>query len=61
MYLTWDLLLNSKLFLILFLFGLLSCGVKNDPVIPKNTPLPSVLNNYPDIEVEKPLNESKKR
>lgn len=45
----------------MILFSLISCGVKGDPAPPKDTQLPSVLENYPDIEIDKPLNESKKK
>jgi hypothetical protein len=54
-----DLRLNFKLF---FLFFLLSgCGVKGDPVSPKSKPLPSLMDNYSDIETDKPIEEFKRR
>ncbi len=43
-------------------FGLIvltACGVKGDPVAPKNEPTPSILENYPDIKVNAPLDETK--
>lgn len=61
MFLHWDSPLNSKLTLFLLMMIVVGCGVKGDPKVPDNTPLPSLLENYPDIKVEKPLNETKKR
>lgn len=37
------------------------CGVKGDPVSPKSPKLPSLMENYPDIETESPVDEFKKR
>jgi hypothetical protein len=46
---------------LLALCFLTSCGVKGDPTFPKNKTLPSLLENYPDIKTEAPLNETKKK
>jgi len=51
--------LNFKIFLLLFILS--GCGVKSDPVSPTAKPMPSFLENYPDIETEQPLQEFKKR
>jgi len=36
-----------------------SCGVKGDPTFPKDETLPSLMKHYPDIKLEKPLDETK--
>jgi hypothetical protein len=36
------------------------CGVKGDPKAPQTANLPSVLDDYPDIQTEQPLNDFKK-
>jgi hypothetical protein len=41
--------------------ALAGCGVKGDPTPPGGAPLPSLLENYPDVETQKPLNEFEKR
>jgi len=45
-------------------FGLLllfiGCGVKGDPVSPKEVITPSLIENYPDIDLKEPLNDNKK-
>lgn len=51
--------LNFKL--ILFLIVLCGCGVKGNPVAPKSSKLPSLLENYPDTKIDKPLDEFKKQ
>jgi len=51
--------LNFKILILLFLVT--SCGVKGDPVAPRSKPMPSFLDNYPDIETEKPVEEFRKR
>lgn|GEM_PF-2248442 len=56
MFLTWDFPLNFKILIVLFIAA--SCGVKGNPVAPKSQKLPSVLENYPDIEVDQPLKDS---
>ncbi len=38
-----------------------SCGVKGDPSTPRDPAFPSLLENYPDIETDKKLDETKKR
>jgi hypothetical protein len=38
-----------------------SCGVKGNPVPPTGSNLPSILENYPDIQVDSPLKENKKK
>jgi hypothetical protein len=48
--------LNFKILLGLFILS--SCGVKGNPVAPTSHKLPSVLENYPDIEVDQPLKDS---
>jgi len=48
-----DLPLNSNLFFILTLFLLASCGVKGDPSPPRGSGMPSFLDNYPDIKMDK--------
>jgi hypothetical protein len=49
-------------FNILFLLLLISaCGVKGDPISPKSPALPSLMENYSDIETEKPIDEFKGR
>lgn len=55
----WALPLNFKILLLLILIS--GCGVKGDPVSPKSPSLPSLMDNYPDIETEKPLDEFSKR
>jgi hypothetical protein len=35
--------------------------VKGDPVVPKNPAFPSLLENYPQIETDKKLEETKRR
>jgi predicted small lipoprotein YifL len=57
---TSDLPLNFNIFL-LILFVLAGCGVKGDPTFPKDATLPSILEDYPDIKTETPLNETKKK
>jgi hypothetical protein len=51
--------LNSKFYQLIILLFLSSCGVKGFPVAPESQKLPSVLDNYPDVKLEKPLDESK--
>jgi predicted small lipoprotein YifL len=48
-----DLPLNSKLLFILTLLFLASCGVKGDPSPPRGSAMPSFLENYPDIKMDK--------
>jgi len=48
--------LNFKILIVMFIAA--SCGVKGNPVAPKSQKLPSVLENYPDIEVDQPLKDS---
>jgi len=55
-----DLPLNSKI-VFLFLFLASACGVKGDPVSPKNATLPSVIENYPDINLAQPLQDNKQK
>lgn len=55
----WVLPLNFKLLVLLFLAT--ACGVKGDPIAPITKPMPSFLDNYPDIETEQQLNEYKNR
>jgi len=43
---------------LLFLLIVASCGVKGNPVAPASQKLPSVLENYPDIQVDQPLKDS---
>jgi hypothetical protein len=38
-----------------------SCGVKGNPVAPSGSDLPSVLENYPDVQVDSTLKETKKK
>ena len=45
--------------LVMALFLLISCGVKGDPTAPKNQNLPTVLENYEDINLDRPLDENK--
>lgn len=52
----WVSQLNFKFLLILFF--VVSCGVKGDPVSPKGQTTPSVLDNYPDIEVDESLRDA---
>jgi hypothetical protein len=49
--------LNFNLYIFLILLS--SCGVKGDPSAPKGSSLPSVLENYPDIKTQQPLDDSK--
>jgi hypothetical protein len=35
------------------------CGVKGDPVSPKEVVTPSLIENYPDIDLKEPLNDNK--
>lgn len=49
-------------FKILFLLLIVSaCGVKGNPTPPKGATTPSVLDNYPDIQVDTSLKETKKK
>jgi predicted small lipoprotein YifL len=50
--------LNFKLILLVFLVS--ACGVKGDPAIPKSNKIPSLLDNYPDIQTDKSLDDAKK-
>jgi len=52
--------LNSKI-VFLYLFLASACGVKGDPVSPKNATLPSVIENYPDINLAQPLQDNKQK
>lgn len=36
-----------------------ACGVKGDPTSPSTPKLPSLMENYPDTTIEKPLDENK--
>jgi hypothetical protein len=45
------------LFILIFAVG---CGVKGDPIIPHSDSPPSLLENYPDIETDKTLDDAKK-
>ncbi|WPU65336.1 hypothetical protein [Peredibacter starrii] len=38
---------------------LTGCGVKGDPTSPKDERLPSLMDNYPDINLQQPINETK--
>jgi hypothetical protein len=49
--------LNFKYLLILILIA--GCGVKGDPTSPKTPAVPSLLEQYPDISPDKPLNDIK--
>ncbi|MES2528315.1 MAG: lipoprotein [Bdellovibrionota bacterium] len=51
--------MNFKIILVLIFLS--ACGVKGDPVTPKEPAFPSLLQNYPDIETDKKLEETKKR
>ncbi|MFL5783701.1 MAG: lipoprotein [Bacteriovoracaceae bacterium] len=54
--------MNSKILFFLFVLFLISaCGVKGDPLVPKEPAFPSLMNNYPDIETDKKLDETRKR
>lgn len=55
----WDLPLNFRIILVLIFLS--ACGVKGDPVAPKTPRVPSLLQNYPDVEVESSLQEQKRR
>jgi hypothetical protein len=48
--------LNFKIIILLFLVS--SCGVKGNPSSPEGQTTPSVLDNYPDVQVEQPLKDS---
>jgi len=48
--------LNFNLLFLLFIF--IGCGVKGNPVSPADQTTPSVLDNYPDIQVDRPLKDS---
>jgi len=48
--------LNFKI--ILFLLFISSCGVKGDPTSPTGQTIPSLLDNYKDIEVDESLNDA---
>jgi hypothetical protein len=47
--------------LLFFFIFLCACGVKGNPGSPDNQDVPSVLDNYPGIEVDQPLNDSSTR
>ena len=52
--------MNSKLvFLIMLLVT--GCGVKGDPTAPNTSPLPSLLENYPEVKTDKSIDEFAKR
>jgi hypothetical protein len=51
--LTWELELNFKFLFIFLSVGLVACGVKGDPEPPRKPPRPSILKNYPDIQIDK--------
>jgi hypothetical protein len=51
--------LNFNIIILLLVLAI-GCGVKGDPVSPKTPKLPSLMENYPDIETEKPIDELKK-
>jgi hypothetical protein len=44
----------------MLIFLVTACGVKGDPLIPKSNKIPSLLENYPDIETDKSLDDAKK-
>jgi hypothetical protein len=50
--------LNFKFICLLILIT--GCGVKGDPVAPRTPVTPSLLQNYPDIETDKPIDDVKK-
>jgi hypothetical protein len=56
--LIWDFPLNFNFILLLFFF--FGCGVKGDPSSPKSENLHSLIENYPDIYIEKSFDEKKK-
>jgi predicted small lipoprotein YifL len=58
MFLIWDLLLNSKLLILILAWMLAACGVKGNPVAPRGADIPSVMEKYPDIQLESPLQEN---
>jgi len=50
--------LNFRFLMLLFLIS--ACGVKGDPASPKSEKLPSLMNNYPDINLDNSFDEHKK-
>jgi len=50
----------KQLFLLCIFLFTVGCGVKGDPVAPKGSYLPSVLENYDDLETDVPVNGEKK-
>ena len=48
--------MNFKILSLLFLVS--SCGVKGNPVAPDDANVPSVLENYPDVQLDQPLKDS---
>jgi hypothetical protein len=49
--------LNFKFIILVFLLS--ACGIKGDPTSPKDQNLPSVLDNYPGIKTQQPLDDTK--
>lgn len=43
------------------LFLVTSCGVKGDPISPKNPPMKSLMQDYDDVKLEGPLRDEHKR
>jgi hypothetical protein len=46
------------MFILIYL--LLGCGVKGDPASPKTEKLPSLMDNYQDIQLDNSFDEAKK-
>ena len=51
--------MNFKFLVLLILTA--ACGVKGNPVSPKDAHHPSFMENYPDIIVDQPGEEAKKK
>jgi hypothetical protein len=57
----WGLRLSSNLLILVLALLCGACGVKGEPASPEGADIPSLMQDYPDIQLERPLNETPKR